>query len=423
MRKQRILWANYYCLLDTTSGASLSVNQILRELSACGYEISILGATVFDSENGAKLIQQNRESLIDKKILTINDGALSHRLVVTKSTKRDDMTSSEISYWYAQYLKTINEFRPDLVFFYGGQAADLLISQEARAHGIPSVAYLVNANYMGSRWCRDVDLVVTDSKATANLYKEKLGLNVIPCGKFIEYSSVVAREHLRKNLLFVNPSLQKGVGIVVQIAVMLESRRPDIKIEVVESRGNWNKFVEALSRSTSRNIELTNVVLTGNTNDMREIYSRARVLLAPSLWWESGSRVLAEAMLNGIPAIVSKRGGNPEMIGNGGIKVEFPEQCYKKPYDIIPKEEILLPVVNKIIQFYDDEGYYQEFVKRAYNVGHNLHNTAVSTSKIINAIKPLLSMNAGDLDQLEIQKRCHKHHLIDPHLDIETSNE
>lgn len=51
-RKPRLLWANPSCLLDTSSGASMTVRQMLLQLAACGYEIQVLGATVFDNPKG-----------------------------------------------------------------------------------------------------------------------------------------------------------------------------------------------------------------------------------------------------------------------------------------------------------------------------------------------------------------------------------
>jgi hypothetical protein len=51
-RTPKILWANTYCLLDTSSGAAMSVRQMLLQLVKQGYEVRILGATNFDHECG-----------------------------------------------------------------------------------------------------------------------------------------------------------------------------------------------------------------------------------------------------------------------------------------------------------------------------------------------------------------------------------
>jgi hypothetical protein len=63
-RKPRILWANTYCLLDSSSGASISVRSILNALASHGWDVGILGATHFDAQNGSKKVA---EYLKDKK--------------------------------------------------------------------------------------------------------------------------------------------------------------------------------------------------------------------------------------------------------------------------------------------------------------------------------------------------------------------
>ena len=49
----------------------------------------------------------------------------------------------------------------------------------------------------------------------------------------------------------------------------------------------------------------------------RDIFAPTRVLLVPSLR-EAGARVVAEALLNGVPPIVSDRGGLAEMCNGAG---------------------------------------------------------------------------------------------------------
>ena len=398
-RKPRLLWACPWCLLDTSSGASISARQMLLQLVEQGYEVAILGATIFDAEKGVLRLREHWEAIETnrKKFIKINDGPLTHTLLVTKSTVRNDMTAEEEGLWYGGYVSVLNDFKPDLVWFYGGQTLDMLIPDEARMRGIPSVAYLVNGNYQATRWCRDVDLIVTDTQATADLYKETQGFTPVAIGAFIEPSKVIAPEHRRERVLFVNPSFAKGVGIVVQLALLLRDRRPDILFEVVESRGDWPEAVKMVSASMGQPCEvLENVILTPNTDDMRPIYGRARILLAPSLWWESGARVLAEAMLNAIPAIVTDRGGSPEMIQNGGIKLVLPENCHASPYTTVPALELLQPLVDKIIQLYDDEVEYEKYVARARAVGQNRHALAVSTGRLLQTFAPLIQKRAGD---------------------------
>jgi len=411
-RKPRILWANAFCLLDTSSGASIDAREMLRQLFFCGYEVSVVGATVFDSEKGVSRLPVNWRTSVtdDNNVLKVVDAPLEHTLIATKSLNRLDMTARESDQWYSLYVQTIESFKPDLVFFYGGQAMDFLISDEARQRGIPCAMYLANGNFNGTRWCRDVDLVITNSQTNAEFYYRKDGITSIPVGLFIDQSAIKAVKQTRKHLLFVNPSIEKGAGIVIQLAMLLEKKRADIQFEVVESRGNWSALVKHITShyGESPREKLDNVLVTPNTTDMRPIYGRARLLLAPSLWWESAGRVAAEAMLNGIPAIVTDHGGLPEMIGSGGLKLKLPEVCYEKPYTSLPQLELLQPLVEKIIQLYDNEALYNDYVARARHVGDTMHNMRNSTQRLMQAFQPFLEKSAGDKGNAVALEKAHK---------------
>ncbi len=414
-RKPRLLWANYSCLLDTSSGASISVRQMLLQLYAAGYEIEILGATLFDDEKGLSRLSDHKSTIKQHEVITIKDGPLSHKLLVTESFDRKQMSAKEVSRWHDWYCKLLIRFKPDLVWYYGGNVADFLIAKEARDLGIPVAFYLVNGNYIHStRWCRDIDLIITDSRATAHYYKQHINITATQVGKFVPKQAYWAPVHNRKNVLFINPSLQKGGGIVAMLACLLEKQRPDIRFEVVESRGHWYEIVKQISAKLSgvAKTQLTNVTVTPNQVDMRSIYSRARVLLAPSLWWESGGRVVVEAMINGIPAIVTDRGGLPECMQKGGVKIQFPAELYEKPYDKLPEAKSLQPMIAVIERLYDDPVYYQTLSKQALQTYADYHSIDNNTQKLIQAFEPLLEKQAGDQELSLMMQRNHKFGLL-----------
>lgn len=416
IKNPKILWANSYCLLDTSSGASISVRQILLELIKRGFEIDIVGATIFDTDKGVEGLGSSWEKIktADASVINVPDGPLVHRLIKTKENTRDRQTLSEANRFINLYQSRLDAFSPDLVFFYGGNAIDFLIPGEARVRGIPSASYLVNANYQGKRWCRDVDLIVTDTNATANFYKEKQGFKPVPIGKFIDPAKVISKSHERKNLTFINPSYAKGAGIVCQLAIVLERLRPDIDIEVVESRGDWTSVVKDVSQSffgKERN-SLSNVTLTPNTKNIAEVYKRSRVLIAPSLWWESGSRVLAEAMLNGIPTIVTNKGGSPEIVGEGGVTIELPQECFNHPYDRLPTAEYLTPIIEIIENLWDNEGAYLNLMTKAIKKGME-HKIEISGSKVEEEFLKIIKQNSKRIDRNTALKNVHKHNIIE----------
>lgn len=413
-RKPRVLWANPYCLLDTSSGASMTVRQMLLQLVARGYEVQVLGASVFDNPKGMGRLKEQFPDLNAHlhQLIKAEDGPLTHQLVVSYSHNRNHFTTHEEGLWYSQYLHLLDSFKPDVVWFYGGQTLDLLIADEARDRGIPVAFYLANENYKAPRWCRDVDLILTDSQATADMYRKEVGYTAKPVGKFIAPESFVAEHHERQRLLFVNPSWQKGASVFVQLAEKLERDRPDIELEVVEARADWTAVLRETTRKMGeQRSSLSNVTVTANTSDMRGPYSRARILVAPSLWWESSGRVLAEAMLNGIPALITNRGGMPEMVGNAGIAFDFPNECYKEPYQHLLSNEELQPLVDSVISFFDDEVLYQDYVERARQIGKEKHHLDRATERLITALTPLVNVRSGNKDFAITQKKRHRQRL------------
>jgi glycosyltransferase involved in cell wall biosynthesis len=392
-RPFRILWANVYCMLDTSSGASIAVREMLRQLCFRGHEIAICGATIFDNERGRQRLADQWGEVESRagSVISVKDDPLVHYLYVTQSHQRNLMMSLEENQWLSFYTATLDKLQPDLVYFYGGQALDMMIADEAKQRGIPAAALLVNQNFSGKRWCRDVDLIVTDSHATSLLYKQREGYDVVPTGTFIDPVPVVAAKPLRERVLLVNPSIEKGAAIVARLAMLLEERRPDIQFEVVESRGNWSDVVKQVSSTFGSPREsLNNVIVTSNTDDMRPVFGRARVLLAFSLWFESAGRVIAEAMMNGIPAIVSNYGGPPEMIGQGGFLVDLPPKCHQAPYTEIPSDELLEQILAIIIRMYDDGDFYTALSQKAFAQAEAVHNMRHNILRLEAAFLPLM---------------------------------
>lgn len=415
-RRPRLLWASVYCLLDMSSGAAMAVRQMLLQLVRAGYEVQCLGAAVFDNARGTVGLREQWPAVRASQggLVRLADGPLEHQLYVTASTQREQMTSREEGAWFQLYLRALELHRPDLVFYYGGQTLDWLIPVEARVRGIPVAFYLANGNYVQTRWCRDVDLILTDSEATASRYARTRGYQPVAVGAFVEPARVLAGSHRPERILFINPTLEKGVAVVIRLAMLLEKQRPDIVFEVVESRGNWSEMLRQISAAMGQPREaLDNVVVTPTSSDMRPIYGRARLLLAPSLWWESSGRVVVEAMLNGIPAIVTDNGGMPEMMGDAGITLKLGPIYHQAPFNRVPEDAALLPLARRLQLLYDDEAAYADLVARARRVGQTQHHLQTSTQRLMQALEPLLALRAGDQDGGPAVRRWHRHGLDD----------
>ena len=397
-RPPRVLWVTRYCLIDYTSGAALSAREMLHQLASRGWEVEVLGATIFEKGEGPPEIRK-RLNKVDKPgtLVSYSDGPLKHIWVKTESPQMRDMRIHELDKLLSLYLNRLEKWHPDIVWLYGGKTFELLALGDAKRSGAATAFYLVNGSYKGKRWHQDVDLILTDSQATSGLYHKTQGIDLQPVGTFLRKQTIVPSYHVRSHVTFVNPKPDKGAFLVAQMAMALERRRPDIQFEVVESRGTWGEIVRRITAKQGHQRDsLSNVLVTPNTTDMRPIYGRSRVVLSPSLWWESGNRVLVEAMLNGIPAIVTNRAGPPEMIGDGGIAITLPESFHKPPYSRLLPLDALASITGMIEQMYDDEAGYQSMVEDAVKAGEERHDIEHNTDRLIAQLSNLLPVDPPD---------------------------
>ena len=95
----------------------------------------------------------------------------------------------------------------------------------------------------------------------------------------------------------------------------------DIFLDLVEEMPNEEFICAGVFRDQSfrrRAEALSNLDYMGYCDDMRNFYKRAKVVIVPSRWNEAFGRSAAEPMVNGIPVVVSDRGGLPEVVGETG---------------------------------------------------------------------------------------------------------
>lgn len=158
---------------------------------------------------------------------------------------------------------------------------------------------------------QDADIVVANSEFISDCIKNQFGIDseiIYPPIKLDQY-----RVHYNPDgkITMVNPRAKyKGADIFLDIAESL----PDREFLVVGSTNdpNINHRIESLE----------NVEYLGWQDDMRQVYRRASVVVVPSQIHEAFGRVAAEAMVSGIPCVVSDRGGLPEVVGDTGLIVQ-----------------------------------------------------------------------------------------------------
>ena len=154
----------------------------------------------------------------------------------------------------------------------------------------------------------------------------------------------------------------------MRIAQELGRRRPDIPLLVVESRGTRH----TLGACGLMTADHPDIQVMPITTDPRRFWSLTKILLMPSLWWETQGLVAVEAMINGIPVVGSDRGAIPETLGQAGIALPLPERLTPVSR-ILPTAEEMEPWVEAIIRLWDDPAWYQEQSIKATNQGQLWH--------------------------------------------------
>jgi glycosyltransferase involved in cell wall biosynthesis len=212
----------------------------------------------------------------------------------------------------------------------GPELAGLLIA--ALDLDLPTAVYLHNVEHaeLGGVLLPDPKvLYLANSRFTAARWQAAFGVTSEVIAPYVEPDQYTT-ETTRERVLFVNPTVPKGVERFFRIA----AARPALPFTVAESwvlNPVWRRYCQA------RVAPLANVAWQAPSADARALYARTRVLLMPSLWEESYGRSVVEAQLSGIPVLASTRGNLVDTVGPGGLTVDLhaPDEAWLDALDVL----------------------------------------------------------------------------------------
>jgi glycosyltransferase involved in cell wall biosynthesis len=190
----------------------------------------------------------------------------------------------------------------------------------------------------------------------------------------------------------VNP--EKGVDVFLAAA----ARMPDIPFKIA---GDGTVLSEMKARATD------NVEFLGRLgfDDLLAFYRRSRVLVVPSLWFESFGMVVVEAMALGVPVVASRIGGLPYVVDDGVTGSLFEPG---NPDDLVRQVRRLWddPQLCNRMGRAGQQKVMREYTEDAYF--HNLmvvYQTAIQRSQNGATITPLLHINNAVPSSSEIDRR------------------
>ena len=281
----RLLFANPHLYLpDSTSGREISIDALARRWRDSGAAVAVFAERAHLGEGVAR------------------DDTLGYPVYRTSKPA-------------AGFAAVLADWQPDIAIYPFGPLSLPLVAMGLQA-GVKAVLHVTNiesSDLSAHPLARPDVTLIANSRFAARRIETLLGVLPPIMPPLIEPERYRVSQP-GDSVVLINPTLRKGVELFFRLA----AARPDIPFLAVESwalHDAWRTVLMNRARA------LDNVALWPVQDDMREAYARARLVLMPSIHEETFGRVVAEAQLSGIPALVSDRGALAETVGQGGIAV------------------------------------------------------------------------------------------------------
>jgi len=364
---------------DPSSGAARSLTTICEMLAESGFAVRALATTATESAIRVEPLAYLRSLGCDLRVAPGHTGKrvrpeieftrrnIAYRLldIGTRSAAKWERVCGR--QFDLAFDDEVHSFKPDVLFTFGGSPADLHRHLRARRQGARIVFGLRNLGYLKPGFFDGIDGVLTPSRYLSDVYYKAIGLESTPLPSPIDTEDAIAEDHDPIFATMVNPTVEKGLMFFARLAEELSKRRPDIPILVIESRGTAGKLASAGLACGFDLRRHENVMFSPAVPKPKDIFVPAKTLLAPSLIEASG-RVVVEALLNGVPPLVSDRGGLAESANGAGFVLPIPaEMDPRRPQPVAAAA--VEPWIETIVKLEDDPDLYAREAERAREAG------------------------------------------------------
>jgi len=397
----RVLLAIHNAYTDAESGAAHSIRILMKWLAEAGHECRVLGTARFDARApdleehlaglGVELtrkppapafvrsVQKPANRVVGRPTVQFTLAGVPVTMLLTRhnDARRPDRFESE------QFLylldRMLEQFTPDILVTYGSHPVVRESLRRTRARRVTTVFTLRNHGYEDRRFFEHVDHVFTTSPYLSGVYREKIGLISTGIPPPIDWSEVLAPADSRTFLTFVNPSAHKGAGVFARLADMLGSARPDIPILVVQSASSAGGLNAIPGIDFGK---YPHIMAAPPLPRPADFFALTKLLLVPSLFAEPFGRVAAEAMINGIPPLVSDRGGLPETVGGAGRVLPVPDRLPEKKLEVPDAAEIGI-WFDAVCELWDDPEKYAAASQVARETAERLYSEPVQRTRYL----------------------------------------
>jgi phenylacetate-CoA ligase len=382
----RILLVIHNVYTDPTSGAARSMRTLMEWLAEAGHEVQALATARFDARTPEPIEDHLAGLGVPLEEVPSPPGApapcpiaryvldgVHVTTLVTRHNRPEQPDPAETAQFLALLDRTLDDFKPELLHTYGGHPVLLECLRQARRRGVLTTARVANYGYEDRRWFADVEAVLTTSPFLSAYYRDRIGLESTGIFSPIRWQEVRAEQQTREFVTFVNPSVHKGLALFARLADLLGSRRPDIPILVVQSASEGKLLKEFTEIDFGK---YRHIVAGPPTPTPADFFALTKILLVPSVFAEPFGRVSAEALINGIPPLVSNRGGLAETVSGAGRVLPLPDWMNSGSLRL-PSPAEAAPWYDAVCDLWDNAAAYEQAATLARRTGERLFGEAV----------------------------------------------
>lgn len=371
--KPRILMALPQMPQDPASGAARTAQTACEMAVEAGFDVRALGTTATERGSRSDPLEYLRSVCPTVEVTPPSNKNLREFRFIQRGipytlldTGRFPVTGWEATHgrqFDLLFDRELDTFAPDILFTYGGLQGDLRRHRRARLRDCRIAFCVFNMAYLQPGFFDPIDAVLTPSEFLAQRYRETIGMESTPLPTPLDLEDVLAAQRDPIFVTIVNPSVEKGLFFFARLAEELGKRQPKIAVLAIESRGTGGMVVEAglLGGFDLRRHE--SVMIARAVAKPRDIFENTRVLLVPSVWEEPSGRVVAEALVNGVPPLVSDRGGLAESCNGAGFVLPLPADLTVHSRQPVSPEAVE-PWMELIARLAFDEPFYMDAVAR-----------------------------------------------------------
>ncbi len=197
----------------------------------------------------------------------------------------------------------------------------------ALRHGCMNWKLLVTEGWLlyGRRFLdpRFVHRFIAPSRDLASQLRQRLGsTKVRNLGNFRSlpdaWASTIPESRV---VLYVGALIaHKGVGVLLDAYAAIAKEFADTELWIVGDGPERHELETSAAASGTRRVRFRGQL---GERELADVYRRSRLVVIPSLWLENAPLVAIEAMAHGRPLVVSRVGGLPELVEDGGTGLTF----------------------------------------------------------------------------------------------------